>query len=331
MVRNRLPVNLSLFCVLALAPLVSAADLEPLRELRVTSTLDGSEQPSRIWTPDQADGKPIPVLVSLHTWSSGYEQDRSDWVREAQTRGWIYLQPDFRGPNDHPQACGSALARQDIIDALDQVLDHYSVDETRIYLAGVSGGGHMTMLMSGYYPDRFSAATVWVGISDLAAWYDYHLKDGEPDNYARMTAASCGGAPGDSAAVDAEYRSRSPIHHLAGIGDLFIDLNAGVHDGKTGSVPIMHTLNAFNAIAEANGHAVIPESQIQELWRDGRLSMPTASDGAGDPSYPRDIYLRRTAGNARVTIFEGGHEELPTTACAWLERQHRPTKRPDRE
>lgn len=329
--RNRLILNLCLFSVLALPPAVFAADPESLHELSVTSTLDGSEQPSRIWTPDRPDDKPIPLLVSLHTWSSGYEQDRSDWVREAQTRGWIYLQPDFRGPNDHPEACGSALARQDIIDALDWVLDHYSVDETRIYLAGVSGGGHMTMLMSGYHPDRFSAATAWVGISDLAAWYNFHVKDGRPDRYAQMTAASCGGAPGDSAAVDAEYRSRSPIDHLSGVGDLFIDLNAGVQDGKTGSVPIMHTLNAFNVIAEANGRASIPESEMQELWRDGRLAMPTASDRAGDPSYPREIYLRRTAGNARVTIFEGGHEALPATACAWLERQRRPTRRSDRE
>jgi poly(3-hydroxybutyrate) depolymerase len=308
---------------------IEAADLEPLSEIRVTSSLDGTEQPSQIWAPDRAQTTPAPLLVSLHSWSYGYRQDRSPWVREAQARGWIYLQPDFRGRNDHPEACGSELARQDIIDALDWVLDHYAVDESRIYLAGASGGGHMTMLMSGYYADRFSAASAWVGISDLAAWYGFHLKDGVPQRYARMVAACCGGAPGDSDSVDAEYRARSPIHHLGGVGDLHIDLNAGVQDGKTGSVPIVHSLNAFNVIAESNGHAVIPESEIRELWTAGRLSSPTESDLQEDVAFPREIVLRRTAGNARVTIFDGGHEALPEAACEWLSRQRRRTTRPD--
>lgn len=310
---------------------VEAADLEPLSEIRITSSLDGTEQPSRIWAPEGSETTRTPLLVSLHSWSFGYQQDRSPWVDEAQSRGWIYLQPDFRGRNDHPEACGSELARQDIIDALDWVLDHHSVDESRIYLAGASGGGHMTMLMSGYHADRFSAASAWVGISDLAEWYEYHVKDGVPERYAQMVAACCGGAPGDSEAIDAEYRSRSPIHHLGEVGDLHIDLNAGIQDGKTGSVPIMQSLNAFNVIAAANGYREIPQSEIQELWREGRQSHPTESDLAEDATYPRKIVLRRTAGNARVTIFDGGHEALPTAACEWLSRQHRPTQRPDSE
>ena len=321
--------SLWIVCTIAFPPAANAADLEPLREIRITSSLDGAEQPVRIWTPDPSDDSPVPVLVSLHTWSSGYEQDRSRWALEAQSRGWIYLQPDFRGRNDNPDACGSDLARQDVIDALDWALDKYSVDESRIYLAGVSGGGHMTMLMSGYHADRFSAASAWVGVSDLAAWHEFHLVDGQPQRYALMIAACCGGAPGDSDAVDAQYMARSPIHHLPHVGDLFLDLNAGINDGKTGSVPIMHSLNAFNVVAVANDHEPIPESEILELWNDGRLLSPTAADLQDDPSFSREILLRRSAGNARVTIFDGGHEALPTAACDWLEKQRRPTTRPN--
>jgi len=320
------------FCligVLACPTLVAAADPKPLSEIRVNSTLDGTQQPSRIWAPEGAENASTPLLVSLHSWSYGYQQDRLPWVSEAQSRGWIYLQSDFRGRNDNPEACGSELARQDIIDAMDWVLDHYDVDESRIYLAGASGGGHMTMLMSGYHADRFSAASAWVGISDLAAWYEYHLKDGVPQRYAQMIAACCGGAPGDSDAVDAQYRARSPIHHLSRVGDLHIDINTGVLDGKTGSVPIMQSLNAFNVIARANGHPAIPEADILELWNDGRLSMPAESDLAEDNNYPRDIVLRRSAGNARVTVFDGGHEALPAAACEWLARQRRRTTRPE--
>src|SRR5690606_33435945 len=92
--------------------------------------------------------------------------------------------------------------------------DRYKVDSNRVYLAGVSGGGHMSLLMAARHPERFSAVSAWVGISDLAEWYRFHAPDGEPRGYARMVAASCGGPPGSSEEVDRQYRERSPIHFL---------------------------------------------------------------------------------------------------------------------
>ena len=53
---------------------------------------------------------------------------------------------------------------------------------------------------------------------------------------------------------------------------------------------------------------------------DGRLTDPHPDDLETDPTYGRAIYLRRAAGAARVTIFEGGHEILPDAALAWLEQ-----------
>jgi hypothetical protein len=34
--------------------------------------------------------------------------------------------------------------------------------------------------------------------------------------------------------------------------------------------------------------------------------------------YDRTIYFRRTSGNCRVTLFEGGHERLDLAALEWL-------------
>ncbi len=79
------------------------------------------------------------------------------------SRGWAFVEPNFRGVNDHPEACGSALARQDILDSIDWIQTQRPIDSQRIYLAGISGGGHMTMLMVAWHPDRFSAASAWVG------------------------------------------------------------------------------------------------------------------------------------------------------------------------
>ena len=308
--------------------------LPPVPKLQVTdyrTSLDGSPQKLRFWAPEGAKKTPTPLYVHLHSWSGDYRQNNGPWFQQAAARGWVIIHPDFRGPNRRPEACGSQLARQDVLDAIDWAIREYSIDETRIYLAGASGGGHMSMLMAAYYPDRFSAVSAWVGISDLAAWYRFHSRDGKPARYAQMTAASCGGAPGDSPTVDAEYRARSPLFHLPRAVNLPLDLAAGVNDGHTGSVPVRHSLLAFNAIAAAQQAETISDAEIEQISTSRKLTEPRPGDIAEDPVYNREILLRRTAGKARVTIFQGGHEGLPAAAIAFLASHHRQTSAPARK
>ena len=66
-----------------------------------------------------------------------------------------------------------------------------------------------------------------------------------------MIEKSLGGPPGTSDEIDADYRDRSPVFHLPSVNDLPVSIWAGVEDGHSGSVPIRHSLAAFNAIAEA--------------------------------------------------------------------------------
>ena len=318
------PLWITLLCWISVDA-VRADELPKLTEIHVTSSIDGSRQPSLLWAPKAATSKPAVLFINLHSWSGDYRQKNLGWQKKAVSWGWIYLHPNFRGVNKRPEACGSKLARRDILDAIDYVIANYKVDESRVYLAGSSGGGHMTMLMASYYPERFSAASAWVGISDLAAWYRFHLKDTKPQTYARMVLASIGGAPGASKQVDAEYQARSPIFHLHNVGKLPIELCAGVNDGHTGSVPIAHTLRAFNVIAKAGSCATVSQREIDELSQQRRLSKPQTSDRGVDPTYGREIKLRRRAGPARVTIFDGGHEGIPHAAVAWLAKHRRQT------
>lgn len=325
--RRHLFVCLVLFAALASANAPAAdPELPPLVEISVESTLDGEKQQVLYWAPDSASKKKTPLLVFLHSWSGNYKQNNSKWQKEAVKRGWIFLHPDFRGPNNSPKACGSKFARQDILDAMEFADSRFQIDNSRIYLAGTSGGGHMAMLMAGHHPDQFSAVSAWVGISDLAEWHRFHTKDGKPGRYAQMIRNSLGGPPEEDKKRDADYRDRSPIFHLQNVGDLPIDLFAGVLDGETGSVPIMHSLRAFNVIAKTRKTTPITEEEISQLWEAKKLSHPLASDKKGDPELSRKIHLRRHSGKARVTIFQGGHEGLPEPACRWLERQQRATK-----
>lgn len=303
-----------------------ADELPETVQAETISGLDGSRQPILYWAPEKASTTPTPLFVFLHSWSSDFTQDNSKWLRECVSNQWIWLHPNFRGINQTPQACGSRLARQDILDAVDLACSQWNVDRSRIYLAGVSGGGHMSLLMAGHHPERFSAVSAWVGPTDLAEWHRFHTVNGMPQKYAVMLEKSLLGPPGTSQAIDAEYRDRSPIFHLHQTGDMPVTIWAGIEDGHSGSVPVSHSLWAFNAIAKGHGNKGISDTEIQELVSEKRLKQPRPSDLATDPDLDRAIILRRSSNKASVTLFEGAHESLPEAAFAWLKQQTRRTR-----
>ena len=179
-------------------------------KMSIPSSADGTKQPSYVILPDGFDpnGTAVPLLVSLHSWSGDLEQRNAPLEQLAEQRGWVYLFPNFRGRNDNPAACGSELAQQDIVDAVQWAKNRFPIDGRRIYLTGSSGGGHMTMLMAARHPDIWAAASAWVGISDLAAWHKKHAGSG----YGDMMEAACGGPPGSGDAVDEQAQAGRENH-----------------------------------------------------------------------------------------------------------------------
>lgn len=206
-----------------------------VREVEIPSTLDGSLEKSLLYCP-QGTG-PVPLLVGLHTWSCDRFNQVADMLPRCRDRGWALILPEFRGPNlvgnpRAPEAGGSRLARQDIVDALDHAMGECLVDPKSVFLLGGSGGGHMSLMMAAYAPRRFTGISSWVPISDMTAWH------GENANYADHVEACCGGAPGQSDAIDAEYRERSPLTHVREM----VEANLCVHHGRNDrSVPYTHT------------------------------------------------------------------------------------------
>ena len=290
-----------------------------VRKVEIISSRDSTVQPALFRAPEDSK-KPAPLLVALHTWSGDYLQDTGAlWLEQARARGWIFIHPDFRGPDDNPPATGSELAAADILDAVEFARAHAAVDTQRIYLAGLSGGGHMSLLTATRSPAVWAGVSAWVPITDLARWHAECLERG--NKYAADMEASCGGAPGASAAADSQYALRSSLPRLDRLAGVPVEICAGIHDGHTGSVPVGHTLRAFNALAAANG---MPEKRLSEeqiLWFEVEETVPAElrSEREDNPAFGENTVLfRRSAGPARVTIFEGGHEGLPAAACEWL-------------
>lgn len=264
-----------------------------LQSAEVISTLDSEKQPILYWVPEKAQAESVPLLVFLHSWSGDVRQDNRLWQAEAVRREWAYLHPNFRGMNNTPKACGSKFARQDILDAVDFLVKSVKIDPQRIYLAGTSGGGHMAMLMAGNHPERFSAVSAWVGIGDMAEWYRFHAPNGKPDKYAGDILKALGGPPGELDVRDQDYVDRSPVSVLHRVGDLPLDIMAGVHDGHTGSVPVAHSLNAFNVIARSHKTSVIEQAVIDRLWESGKEIKATPLDKVEDADLGRTVILRR--------------------------------------
>jgi predicted peptidase len=265
----------------------------------VTSTKDGTPQKVVYYQPETAAknlaGPAVPLLVFLHSWSGSIEQAPS-LVGLAKHRGWVMIAPAFRGINNHPEACASDLASQDIVDAVEYAKSHARIDTDRIYLVGGSGGGHMSLVMAARAPD------LWAGVSA-----------------AKMIEQCCGGKPGP--ATEAEYRHRSPLFHLAAAKGVPLDINTGIHDGHTGSVPVSHSLLAFNVLAAPDKQVSVAD--IDFMVREQKIPAALATETQTDPERQKATLFRRSSGNARVTVFEGGHDSEPSAALEWLSRQRK--------
>ncbi len=303
--------------ILCLAVLAAAA--QDLREVEIPASAGGPAQKA-MWF-DPGGSGPVPLLVALHSWSGDYKQkDANDYASRCAARGWAMVFPDFRGPNLRPEAGGSDAAVSDVMDALAWAKKQVRVDDSRVYLAGGSGGGYMSLLMAARHPKAWTAVSAWVPISDLAAWHGDSVK--AKRKYADDLEKVFGGPPGMSRLE--EYRRRSPLFWLGRIPGVSIEISAGIHDGHAGSVPVRHSLQAFNELARANekfGQA-IPEAAI--VFMTDKEKVPEElGPPPSDASYPKAVLFRREAGPTRVTLFEGGHEVLYDPMFAWLEKRSR--------
>jgi poly(3-hydroxybutyrate) depolymerase len=290
------------------------------KETYYPSSIDNSEQPSLVYAPKSDKGK-RPLLVALHTWSDDFKQEGGqplfgDWCIQNE---WFMIHPNFRGKNRTPSALGSELAVADIVSAVDYMKSKYNVDENRIYLVGVSGGGHMSLLMAGRHPEIWAGVSAWCGISDIQAWWEQKSEDG-PERYASEIEKACGGKPGIDLEATKQARARSPLSYLENAGSVNLDINHGIDDGRKGSVPFTHSLNAFNLLIPESDR--ISKELINAFYETQKVPDGLESDPLNDPVYgKKHPIFRKVTPTARITIFKGGHEIIHEAALNWLNQQ----------
>jgi dipeptidyl aminopeptidase/acylaminoacyl peptidase len=264
--------------------------------------------------------EPRPLLVALHSWSSDYQQPQSVIYAEwAIANGWNFIHPNFRGRNVRPAATGSELVINDVLSAIDYAKQKARVDASRIYAVGWSGGGHLALLLAAHSPEIWAGVSAWVPISDLNAWYSESLRRGT--KYAREIAASCGGPPDINPTAAAECRKRSPLMHLENARNVPVDINHGIRDGHDGPVPVSQSLRAFNLLAESDGR--LSGEEIDYMTKHAKLPPNLQAAETYPPYGNRPVLFRRQSGQARLTIFEGGHLKDTEAAFTWLNAQEK--------
>ena len=291
-----------------------------VQRITYVSSADNTRQPMMFYKP-QGD-EPRPLLVGLHSWSESYTQDESAIYAEwCIANDWVFIHPNFRGPNTKPQATGSELVIGDVLSAIDYAKANARVDESRVYAVGWSGGGYLGLLLAGRAPEIWAGVSAWVPISDLNAWYEESSRLGT--KYVSHIVASCGGPPvGDSAAAE-ECRKRSPLPYLERARGIAIDINHGIRDGRNNNdpVPISQSLRAFNLLAAPQDH--FTEDEIAYFTREAQVPPNLRSD-ISDPSYGGlKILFRRQSGSTRITVFDGAHDKNTEAAFSWLNQQRR--------
>lgn len=115
------------------------------------------------------DGRKRPAVLFLH---GGFAFGADDWQQTQPFRdaGFVTMTPTLRGENGLPGAYSMFYNEiEDVLAAAETLAQLPYVDNTRIYIAGHSVGGTMTMLAA-MASARFRAAASFSGSPDQLAW-----------------------------------------------------------------------------------------------------------------------------------------------------------------
>jgi poly(hydroxyalkanoate) depolymerase family esterase len=156
--------RLALIGWLGFASLASAA---PLTEVTDFGSNPGNLRMFTFVPESLAPGAPLVVVAHGCLQTAQDVADLSGWSDVAQANGFAIVYPQTSRENDNFAGCfrtwlpehqergqGEPLS---VMQMVDWMLAHHALDARRVFIAGMSSGGHLTNVMLATYPDRFSA------------------------------------------------------------------------------------------------------------------------------------------------------------------------------
>ena len=137
---------------------------------------DGYQVPAYLTMPAGREPKRLPLVVLPHggprARDSGVGFDW--WSQFVASRGFVVLQPQFRGSTGFGQKHELAGYRQwgqlmqhDVTDGVKHLIDQGIVDADRVCIAGASYGGYAALAGAAFTPDLYRCSVSVAGVSDL--------------------------------------------------------------------------------------------------------------------------------------------------------------------
>ena len=267
----------------ALEPMAAARPWIKPQEMAMTdmvriSARDGLSIPVYVTRPlGQKTAGPAVVLVHGGPFMRGMEWRWRDEVQFLASRGYVVIEPEFRGSMGYGDKLYRAgwkqwgLAMQDdIADAALWAIKQGYADKDRICIAGASYGGYATLMGLVRNPELFRCGAEWAGVTDIDLMYSITWSDAHSE-YKRY------GMPvliGDREKDAAQLAATSPIKLAAKIAQpLFM-----AYGGVDRRVPIDHGTKMRDAIAKTNtkvewkvyaeeGHSIFLPANEYDYWK----------------------------------------------------------------
>ncbi len=140
---------------------------------------DGLELQGLLIRPlDEQPGQRYPLLLVVHGgpeahYSNGWLTGYSAPGQMAAARGFAVFHPNYRGSTGRgvefaklSQGDPAGKEFDDLVDAVDHLIETGLVDRDKVAVTGGSYGGYATAWCSTRYTERFAAGVMFVGISD---------------------------------------------------------------------------------------------------------------------------------------------------------------------
>ncbi len=174
---------------------------------------DGLEISGLLITPPETVPGDHPLVVSIHGGPVG--QTMCNWLPQVQymaQRGWLVLQPNYRGSKGYGRAFMEKLYGDwgggdldDYITGAEMIVGQGLANPRKVVAMGGSAGGYSTLICMTKAPDFFRAGVCRFGIADLASFTDKTWV------FERHYIAKLMGAPSRNSDL---YVDRSAIHFV---------------------------------------------------------------------------------------------------------------------
>lgn len=139
------------------------ASITSVQQSLNTGLIDRLNEAYMLYVPKSvSQNAPSPILICLPGWGISAKQDINNWAFYAAKKGFIVVGLDVNYNLIGSGADVEALYSK-ILHTIEVIAAEYPVQKDKIFIAGTSAGGMMSIALALHYPDKFTGIGVVSG------------------------------------------------------------------------------------------------------------------------------------------------------------------------